>query len=60
MKILALHALDAAKRLFGIPDFRFYVLADGIRDILHKAAKGTLYTRNERIDPNPQLSLFGH
>ena len=58
LKILALHALDAAKRLFGIPDFRFYALADGIRDILHKAAKGTLYARNERSDPHPQLSLF--
>ena len=59
LKILALHALDAAKRLFGIPDFRFYALADGIRDILHKAAKGTLYARNERRDTHPQLSLFG-
>ena len=42
MKILSLHMLDAAKRLFGIPNFRFYALADGMRSILLKAAKGTL------------------
>jgi len=58
LKILALHALDAAKRLFGIPDFRYYALADGMKDILHKAGKGTLYARDEKIPPDPQLALF--
>jgi hypothetical protein len=28
--ILALHALNASQRIFGIPDFRYYALADGI------------------------------
>jgi len=32
--ILASHVLKAAKRLFGIPDFRYYALSDGIREIL--------------------------
>lgn len=57
-KILALHMLDAAKRLFGIPNFRYYALADGMKDILHKAAKGTMYARDEKIAPDPQLSLL--
>ena len=59
LKILALHALDAAKRLFGIPDFRYYALADGMRDILHKAGKGTLHNRTDKCPPDPQLPLFG-
>ena len=58
MKILALHALDAAKRLFGIPAFRYYALADGIKDILLKAGKGTLYARDEVIESYPLLPLF--
>lgn len=33
LNILAHHALRAAKRLFGIPDFRFYAIADGIKEI---------------------------
>ncbi|MCD6498203.1 MAG: hypothetical protein J7M25_07910 [Deltaproteobacteria bacterium] len=58
LKILALHVLDAAKRLFGIPDFRYYALSDGMKDILHKTGKGTLHARNEKIVSDPQLSLF--
>jgi len=58
LKILMLHGLRAAKRLFGIPDFRYYALADGMKDILHKAAKGTLYARNEKIEIDTQLPLF--
>ena len=30
LDILASHLLTASKRLFGIPDFRLYALADGI------------------------------
>ena len=34
LRVLARHVLRAARRLFGIPDFRFYALADGIRELL--------------------------
>jgi len=34
LRVLARHVLRAARRLFGIPDFRFYALADGIREFL--------------------------
>ncbi len=36
LEILASHLLRAAKRLFGIPDFRLYALADGIREVRAK------------------------
>lgn len=42
LEILAHHVLKAARRIFGIPDFRYYALADGIREILGRAAKGPL------------------
>jgi hypothetical protein len=32
--ILASHVLKPAKRLFGSPDFRYYALSDGIKEIL--------------------------
>ena len=34
LRILAHHALRAGRRLFGIPDFRYYALADGIKRLL--------------------------
>jgi hypothetical protein len=34
LKILACHMLDAAQRIYGIPEFRLYALADGINQIL--------------------------
>lgn len=40
LEIMAVHIMRAAKRIFGIPDFRFYALADGIGKILDRANKG--------------------
>jgi len=34
LRVLMRHLLKAAKRVFGIPEFRFYALADGIREHL--------------------------
>ena len=31
LRLLAGHVLKAARRIFGIPEFRFYALADGIK-----------------------------
>jgi len=58
LNILAMHAMNAAKRIFGIPDFRYYALADGIRAIFKRVGKGPLYPRGYEITPSPQLSLW--
>lgn len=58
MEILAIHALNAAGRIFGIPDFRYYALADGIRAILTKAGKGTARKKEEVGGHQIQLCLF--
>jgi len=34
LRVLMKHLLKAAKRVFGIPEFRFYALADGIKEHL--------------------------
>ncbi len=58
LNILALHAMSAAKRIFGIPDFRYYALADGIKTIFKRIGKGLLHPRNYQPPSNPQLSLW--
>jgi hypothetical protein len=51
-------SIKAARRLFGTPDFRFYALADGIREFLFGRQNGL-----ERLNPllntkENQLNLF--
>lgn len=58
LNILAMHAMDAAKRIFGIPDFRYYAIADGIRNIFTRVGKGPLHPRGYVPPVLPQLSLW--
>lgn len=44
LRILLHHALKSAKRLFGIPDFRYYAIADGIKEIFTRYS-GRLFHR---------------
>jgi hypothetical protein len=57
LEILALHAINAAQRIFGIPDFHYYAIADGIKEILSKAGQGAIFHEKNKGTPNPQLSL---
>lgn len=58
LNILAMHAMSAAKRLLGIPDFRYYALADGIKAIFKRIGKGPLYPRDYEQPSTPQLSIW--
>jgi hypothetical protein len=40
LRVLAGHVLKAARRIFGIPEFRFYALADGIKEYLFGQKRG--------------------
>lgn len=40
LKILASHLLQSAKRVFGIPDFRYYALSDGLHNVLKNCPGG--------------------
>jgi hypothetical protein len=50
LRVLTGHVLQAARRLFGIPDFRFYALADGIKAYLFGQKRG-LYGCFSTCDP---------
>ena len=58
LNVLAMHAMIAAKRIFGIPDFRYYALADGIKAIFKRIGKGPLYPRGHERPTTPQLSFW--
>jgi len=54
LSILATRAMTAAKRFFGVPDFRYYAIADGIREIFQRCPRpGSA----PLIPPSPQLLL---
>ena len=59
LEILSMHVRKAAKRIFGIPDFRYYALADGIKSIFQKVGKGPKRPGKEIIADSIQLSLLG-
>ena len=58
LEILAMHVMDAAKRIFGIPDFRYYALADGISAVFKRVGKGPLCAEIQPVCLNLQLPLF--
>jgi len=58
LRVLARHVLRAARRLFGIPDFRFYAIADGIRELLFGRQKGLEGFSQMLKTENLQMSLF--
>lgn len=57
LQVLTMHALSAAKRFFGIPDFRFYAIADGIKEIM-AGFRGRIVPEVAATDPPAQLTLF--
>lgn len=58
LEILAMHAMEASKRIFGVPNFRYYALADGIKVILTKVGNGILDYEINLDLPIPQFPLF--
>jgi hypothetical protein len=53
LRILAEKLLVISQRFFGIPPFRFYALADGIRRLL----SGSAFQPPQESPPDPQLEL---
>jgi hypothetical protein len=56
LRLLTGHVLSAAKRVFGIPEFLYYALADGLKSIF--ARHPGRPHRISRHPPDPQLSLL--
>ena len=53
LRILTEKLLVISQRFFGIPPFRFYALADGIRRLL----SGSAFQPNQKSPPDAQLEL---
>jgi hypothetical protein len=58
LRVLAGHVLRASKRVFGIPDFRLYALADGIRQFLYSQTQGLKRLFELQNSPPAQPMLF--
>lgn len=54
LAIRATHLIKAAKRLFGVPDFRLYAIADGLRHVCARVPRRT----SPPQPPDPQLLLL--
>jgi len=48
LKIMASHLLQSAKRVFGIPDFRYYALSDGVQNVL-KTCPGSIHPSKKEL-----------
>jgi len=58
LRVLVSHVLRASKRVFGIPDFRLYALADGIRQFLYSQTQGLKKFLDLQNQPPAQPKLF--
>ena len=58
LRVLAGHVLRASRRVFGIPDFRLYALADGIRQFLYSQTQGLKMFLELHSQPPIQPKLF--
>ena len=58
LKIMVGHVFAAAKRVFGIPDFKYYALSDGLKKLFDRHPGRPHHV--QRGPPDPQLYLFDH
>jgi hypothetical protein len=58
LEILALSVLQAAKRVFGIPDFRYYAMSGGIKEVLSRDDRGILGAQTALPNNLTQFALF--
>lgn len=58
LAVLVHHALEAGKNLFGIPDFRFYTLCNGIANILGKRIKQVFEKGNDLAEYEQLEMMF--
>ena len=56
LKLLMGHVFSAAKRIFGIPDFKYYSISDGLKKLFDRHPGRP--RRARKRPPDPQLLLF--
>lgn len=55
LAVLATRVAQVAKRLFGVPDFHYYALADGIATLFNHLGPWTRLPRPDPAPPQPML-----
>jgi hypothetical protein len=58
LRALTRTVIRAAKHIFGVPDFHYYAIADGIAAILKRSSKGPLCTSPPSLPTDNQQWLF--
>lgn len=58
LKVMVAHVLKQAKRVFGVPDFKYYAISDGLANIFRRSP-GTAPDKNvtQKEQPPDQLKL---
>lgn len=57
LNVLTMYAMESSKLLFGIPDFKYYTITNGIQEILGRFYK-TLFLKNIKKEDETQLKLL--
>lgn len=57
LEILAMHVMEVSKRIFGVPDFKYYALAEGLKTIFKRLGQGLIETPHQLDDPQLLLRL---
>ena len=58
LQVLTRRVLKAAKHFFGVPEFHYYALADGIAAILSRSSKGPFCGSPPKVPTDNQQWLF--
>lgn len=56
LRLLIQNIFQAAKRIYGVPEFRYYAVADGMKAILF--GRAGLRLAPETLSPDPQMTLL--
>lgn len=58
LEILSMHVMHISKRIFGVPDFRYYALSDGIKAVFKRIGKGPLIATAGGMSRCEERTLF--
>ena len=55
--VLRQHITNVARRIFGTPEFHYYALADGVRDLFMRHARWNPAISKKKEKPSPQMEF---
>ncbi|MDO5317032.1 MAG: transposase [bacterium] len=55
--VLRQHITNVARRIFGTPEFHYYAIADGVRDLFMRHARWNPAISRKKERPNPQMEF---